>query len=152
MSQIQNPAKGFQFNILIAGINPFTVQDVKQPDWGFEKDVHGDANYKVNTAGMMDIGTLTIQKIVNGTAPGLDKWLWSKLLLIQNPITGGGLLPSEYKEIIIIQQLAANNIVPLQTWTWEGCFPLKINGVEFSRMKSENTIHTIEFSVDRPLV
>lgn len=149
MPRVNNPAKAFQFNILIAGVNPFTVQEVKQPDYALEVDEHGDTNYKVKTAGMIDVGTLTISKIIN--VLGFDRWLWNKIQRMQDSLIGGGQLPDEYKELIIVQQLAPNGIVPLQTWSWEGCWPMKINGVEFSRMKSENIIHTVEFCVDRLL-
>lgn len=149
MAKINNPAKQFQFNILIAGVNPFSVQELTMPDYAFNSDEHGDTIYKVKTAGMLDVGTLKISKIIN--AIGFDRWLWDKIRLMANTLTGSMDIPSNYKELIIVQQMAPNYIVPLQTWTWEGCFPLRINGVDFSRTKSDNTIHTVEFSVDRLL-
>lgn len=147
MAHVQNPRKAFQFNIYIAGIDPFCCQDVKLPDNAIDSVEHGDTNYKVKTGGMVEITDLNIKKILSSSA--LDRYVWDLQRRIQNTNTGGGELPSDYKFTIRVEQLAPNGITVLQTWLYEGCWPKKINGVDFSRMKSENTIEDIDFSVDR---
>jgi hypothetical protein len=48
--------------------------------------------------------------------------------------------------------LGVNGATVLQTRNYLGAWPCKINGIEFDRLSSENTIETIEFSVDQEAV
>jgi hypothetical protein len=68
---------------------------------------------------------------------------------IQNVYVGGGALPSLYKSVIMVEQFAPDGITVLKRWTCEGCWPRRINGIEFNRAQSGNTIETIEFEIDR---
>lgn len=149
MAVIENPRKQFNFSILCAGLNPFLAQNVNTPDYSLEVATHGDANYKVKTAGLPDIGTLMIEKISPATAP--DNWVWIWIRDIQNTFTGGGQLPSNYKRTIEIQQYSNDGVTILNRWMLYGCWPSKINGVEFKRLGSENTLENLELQVDRIL-
>lgn len=149
MAVISNPRKNFQFQVYINGINTFACQEVKLPEIEIEPVEHGETNYTIKTGGKVKYGTLNLKKIVEMS--GLDQKIWTWVKLIQNTAVGGGLLPSLYKEVIRIDQLHANGITVVQTWVYEGCWPTKINGIDFSRTKSENTIEDIDFSVDRLL-
>jgi phage tail-like protein len=148
MAKINNPRKSFQFSVIIQGIAPFLVQTVKLPDVEIEADEHGDTNYKVKTGGMMSYGNLTISKICEAI-PLIDQYIWSWVNTIQNVYTGGGALPSLYKSVILIEQFAPDGKTVLKRWTCEGCWPRRINGIEFNRAQSGNTIENIEFEVDR---
>jgi phage tail-like protein len=148
MAKINNPRKSFQFSIFIQGIAPFLVQTVKLPDVEVEADEHGDTNYKVKTGGMMSYGNLSISKICDAT-PLIDQYVWSWVNVIQNVFTGGGALPSLYKAIILVEQYAPDGLTVIKRWQCEGCWPRRINGVEFNRAQSGNTIENIEFEVDR---
>ena len=149
MAQVSNPRKAFQFAILINGINSFLCQEVTTPEQEFDDIMHGDTNFDVKTAGKVKYGPLVVQKICYADFPDAKVQTWFKRC--QNVLTGGGLLPSVYKETIQIIQYAPDGVSILQTWTYEGCWPRKLNGQAFDRMKSENTIEHIEFSVDRKL-
>lgn len=144
MAKINNPVKSFQFNILIPGINPFLVQEANNPDIEFEMSEHGDTNYDVKTAGKFKVGMLKIQKIASSAGAALDIAIDAWVTEIQN-----GALPLQYKRPIIVEQLGNDGVSVVRRWTWEGCWPQKVNGLEFTRMKSENTIESIDFCVDK---
>jgi hypothetical protein len=146
--KIANPRKQFQFNVIIPGLNPFLVQDVKTPDVDFDSTEHGDTGFLVKTAGMKKLGTMTITGIHNASAPDLDVFLrvWSRDIM--NTTTGGGLPPSNYKKPIIIEEFGNDGITVVNRETYLGCWPQKINGKDLSRRGSDNTTRSIEFQVD----
>ena len=148
MAQINNPRKSFQFSIFIQGIAPFLVQSVKLPDVEIETDEHGDTNHKIKTGGMVSYGTFSISKIC-AAEPLTDNevWVWNNS--IQNVYTGGGLLPSQYKRAVLVEQYAPDGVTVLKRWTLQGSWPKRINGVEFNRAQSGNTIESIEVEIDR---
>ena len=145
-AKIRNPRKQFQFSILIPGLNPFLAQEVTSPDVEFEIAEHGDTNFDVKTAGRKKISNATISKI--SPADSLDEFIWAWKNQIQNTRTGGGDLPSNYKRNVIIMQLGTDGISVLKAWELSGCFPAKVNGMNFTRRGSENTVESFELSVD----
>lgn len=147
MAEINNPRKQFQFNIMVPGLNPFLCQDVKIPDVEFDMVEHGDRNYQVKTAGMKKVGQLAISKIM--PAETTDNFFWDWMRQIQDTDTGGGDLPSNYKKRIMVEQYANDGQTVIQRWEFDGAWPQKINGIEFNRKASENTIETIDICVDR---
>lgn len=147
MAKINNPRKLFQFSVTIPGVQPFLVQTIKLPDYELETDEHGDTNYKVKTAGMVNLGLLSLSKICDAT-PFVDTFIWNLMKSIQNQELGGGALPSVYKFPIMIEQFGPDGITVLQRWTYLGGWPKRINGVEFNRAQSGNTIEAIDFEVD----
>ena len=149
MAQVNNPRKSFQFNIIIAGIASFLCQQVKIPDVEMDTDEHGDTNHKIKTAGMINYSMLSVQKISESL--GLDNYIWDWINRIQNPVTGGGSLPSLYKQPIIVEQYAPDGRTVLKRWILEGCWPKRINGIEFNRVQSGNTVESIDFEVDKVL-
>jgi len=148
MAQVENPRKQFNFSIFAPGLNPFLAQKVMLPDVGFDVTKHGDTNYYVKTAGMLDVGTLNIEKISSATAP--DSWIWQWIRLIQDAKLGGGALPIIYKRTLEIHHYSNDGITVLNKYIFEGCWPSKLNGVELSRQGSDNTLESIEFQVDIP--
>lgn len=147
MAKVSNPHKKFQFSIFVYGMNPFLAQKVKLPDRELESVRHGEGNHYIKTAGMLDLGVLTIDKISSASLP--DNLMWSWITLIQNEFTGGGVVPDVYKKTIQVQRLATDGISVLNTWTYVGAWPKKINGIDFDRVDSENTIEALEFEVDK---
>ena len=65
----------------------------------------------------------------------------------QDMIAGGGLVPSQYWENVIVNELAEDGVSVLNTHLFEEVWPCKITGLDLDRMASENTIESIEFSV-----
>lgn len=146
MAKVPNPRKNFQFNIYLPGLNPFAAQEVKLPDDEFDSVEHGDTGYDVKTAGKRKLGNLTITSILPSIT--LDDYMKNWRNRIRNFLTGGGELPSVYKAIIMVEEFGPDNLTVIDRHTYNGCWPLKTNGREFSRKGSENTIESIEFSVD----
>lgn len=149
MAQIENPRKAFNFSIQIAPapINPFLCQKVESPEITITQTNHGDTNHDIKTAGRVETGNLRIDKI--STTSGADNYMFDWAYSCQDPIIGGGLVPSRYKRIITITELAEDGTSALNTWICTGCFPTKINGLSLDRQSSDNTMESIEFSVDK---
>lgn len=150
MAQITNPHKKFQFSIFIVGMNPFLAQKVTLADREIEKVEHGEGNHLVKTAGMVKIGDLKIEKMMSASAP--DRLFWAWVALIQNEVTGGGTIPEVYKKAAQVQLLGNDGVSVIRTWNYVGLWPFKINGIELDRVSSDNTVESIEFSVDQEIL
>lgn len=147
MAQIANPKKAFNFGIIAAGLNPYAAQDVNIPDYEIDVVTHGDTNHDIKTAGKMNFGNVTITKL---RPMGLgDNWVWSWIQTIQNVYTGGGLLASQYKRDIDIVQYGYDNLTVTDRWEIDGAWPVRVNNMNLSRVSSENSMETVELSVDR---
>ena len=147
MAQIENPKKSFQFGIIAAGLNPYSVQEADIPDFEIEQVEHGDLDHDIKTAGRIKFSNFKLTKLRPiGTG---DNWIWTWITNIRNSFTGGGQLASQYKRTIDIVQYAYDNITITDDWKMIGTWPTKVNGISLSRTKSENTMEEIEFSVDQ---
>lgn len=149
MAQISNPRKQFNFTIQVAPspINPFLAQKVTIPEVTLDVTAHGDTNHDINTGGRVKYGKVTIEKIM--TTSGADNYFFDWLYSVQDPIIGGGMNPVTYKRIVTITELAEDGTSVLNTWVLIGAFPNKINGMELNRLSSDNSIETIELTVDK---
>lgn len=116
------------------------------PDVEFDMATHGDTNFEVKTAGMKKLSHMTISKISPVDAPDNTFRNWS--LQIQDTKTGGGLLPSQYKRTCVVQHYAPDGVTVVEQWEFDGAWPQKINGLEFNRKSSENSIQSIELCID----
>lgn len=149
MANFANPRKKFNFSIQIIpdGLNPFLFQKVSLPDAEIEQDAHGDTNHDIKTAGRVSYGNITAEKLMasnNG-----DTYMWAWFDSCQSSTIGGGLPPSLYKKTIEIVELAEDGAKQLNRWLAVGVWPCKINGQEFDRGSSGNSIETIEFCIDK---
>lgn len=149
MAKISSPRKKFNWSIQIvpAPINPFLAQKVTLPEIGLGVAKHGDTNHDIKTAGRVEIGDMTIEKI--STTEGADNYFFDWLKSAGDEIIGGGLIPDQYKRQILVTELAEDGTSILNTWICIGCFPNKINGLELDRMDTENSIESITLSVDK---
>jgi len=120
------------------------------PERSVDQVEHGEGNHVIKTGGMLKLGNLMVDKIRNGSFS--DKLIWTWLATVQNEVTGGGVIPEIYKKAIQVQILATDGVSVLETRTFVGVWPCKINGIELDRMSSDNTIESIEFSVDQEVV
>lgn len=148
MAHIANPRKQFKFSIEIVGIpmNPYLAQTVEHPEVDVEPVPHGDANYEVKTAGMSRTGNATITKLMTTTGP--DNFMFNWKTLCQDEILGGGAVPDVYKKDVIVTEFAEDGQTILNRHIWHGCWPTKIQGQTNDRTASENTMETVELSVD----
>ena len=145
---IPNPRKTFNWSISFPThpINAFLCQRVTLPEKEIEAVSHGDTNHDIKTAGRITFSNLIVEKL--STTSGSDTWFHNWLYSCQDPIIGGGLTPSAYKETMIVQELAEDGVTVLNTHILEGVFPVKGGGEELDRTSSDNIIEHLEFSVD----
>lgn len=149
MAQISNPRKKFNFTIQVAPapINPFLAQKVQLPEIDIEQAEHGDTNHSIKTGGRVNYGNVSIEKIM--TTGGADNYFYDWAASVQDTVIGGGLVPSQYKRVLTVSELAEDGTSILNTWVLTGCWPTKINGQDLDRMSSDNTIESIELSIDK---
>lgn len=146
-AKVKNPRKKFLFSISFPKhpMNTYLCQKCDTPDISVDQVEHGDINRDVKTAGRVKIGNMKIEKLK--VTSGSDTWIWDWLFSAQDHIQGGGLVPSDYWETVIVNELAEDGTTILNTWHCEEVWPTKIEGLDFDRTASENTIEKIEFSV-----
>lgn len=146
-AQIKNPRKKFLFSLSFPKhpINPYLVQTVTLPDVSIEEVTHGDINRDVKTAGRVTIGDLVVEKLL--TTAGSDTWVIDWLTACQDHTNGGGLVPSQYWETVIVNELAEDGVSILNSHLYEEVWPKQITGLSLDRTASENTIESITFSV-----
>lgn len=147
MAKINNPKKQFNFNVIAPGLNPYAVQTVNIPDFEIEQVEHGDVNYAVKTPGRASFGNITLEKL--RPLDFSDNWIWQWIEDTQNTYTGGGGVPDRIKRNLTIVQLANDNVTVTDQWEVEGAWPTRVNGLNLSRVTSDNSMETIELSVDR---
>ena len=146
MAKVANPRKKFQYNIICPGLNPFLCQKFKTPDRELEVAEHGDTNHVIKTAGIKKIGNSVLDKILSATE--VDNYFSNWLDSIQDTTTGGGDLPSIYKKNIVVEQYAPDGQTVVARYVLIDAFPQKINGMEFDRKDSENSVESVEFIMD----
>ena len=146
-AKVKNPRKTFLYSITFAKhpVNSYLCQKATLPDIEIEEVSHGDVNRDVKTAGRVKSGDLVIEKLL--TTSGSDTWAHDWLMACQDHLAGGGLVPSEYWETMTVNELAEDGKSVLNSWLLDEVWPKKINGIEFDRTASENSIEHIEFSV-----
>lgn len=149
MAKIQNPRKQFQFTILIPGLNPFLAQEVDTADVEFDSVEHGDVGFLVKTAGLKKFGMLKVSKIKQ--ADSTDTFIRDWQRQIFDTQLGGGDLPSNYKVTILIEEYSNDGETVVERHEYDGCWPMKANGVALNRKGSENTIESIEFCIDEEI-
>lgn len=146
-AQIKNPRKKFLWSINFPKhpLNPYLCQNVTLPDIDIEEVTHGDINRDVKTAGRVTIGDMTVEKLV--TTSGSDTWVIDWVNACQDHVNGGGLVPSQYWETVIVNELAEDGVSILNSWLLQEVWPKKVTGINLDRTASENTIENMVFSV-----
>lgn len=146
-AKVKNPRKKFLWSISFPKhpINTYLCQKVTLPEIEIDQVEHGDVNRNVKTAGRVSIGNLTVEKLL--TTAGSDTWAHDWLYSCQDIIAGGGLVPSQYWETMVVNELAEDGVSVINTHVYEEVWPCKIVGLDLDRMASENTVEQIEFSV-----
>lgn len=148
---ILNPRKKFKYRVIIPtepNLETFGCQEVTLPDNEVESVEHGFGNTVIKTGGLAKVGTLTLNRIMSanyGSVSGTIFREWQKRVQDAQAQIGGD--PLVYKGVVIIEELTGDNFV-LNTHTFTGCWPTRINGREFSRTDSANTVESVEFAVD----
>jgi phage tail-like protein len=148
MAKFANPRKKFNWSIQISPdpINPFQFQKVTVPEITVEQTEHGDTNHDIKTGGRVKYGNMTCEKLSPSNES--DAYLFHWIDSIQSAMLGGGIPPALYKKTITVFEYAEDGVTVLNTWFATGVWPCKINGLDLDRNSSDNTIETVEFSVD----
>lgn len=146
-AKVKNPRKNYQYSIVFPKhpINSYLAQNVTLPSLEIEEVKHADVNRDVKTAGRVIVGDLIVEKLL--TTSGSDTWAHDWLMSCQDIIVGGGLIPSEYWETVVVNELAEDGVSVLNSWILDEVWPKKIDGIKLDRTTSENTVEHIEFSV-----
>jgi len=153
---ILNPRKKFNFTVsIIPGPNlePFSVQQITLSDSVIEQVEHGFGNTILKTAGQIKAGALSMSIIQSSSDGALEAALWAWHWQAQNPALQAGGDPTAvggYKRTIKVEELGSVNSAPavVNTWFVIGAWPATMNGKEFDRTASDNTVRSIEFAVD----
>lgn len=149
MAVINNPRKAFQFSVQIVGMTsfePMLCQEITLPDKDTEQVIHGDTNFDVKTPGRIKLGNFTMDKIMR--ANGADNLIWNWGQQCQDSAIGGGLPPASIWYDILVKEFAENGVTVINEWLLKECWPTKVNGQKFSRVESNNSIESLEFSVN----
>jgi len=148
MANFANPRKGFNFSIQISPdpINPFMFQKVTLPDVEIEEVAHGDTNHDIKTGGRVKYGKLSCEKLMPSRQS--DQYINAWMVAVASSIIGGGVPPDVYKKVITVTEFAEDGMTPVDVHVYAGCWPSKKNGQELNRMNSDNSIESVEFSID----
>lgn len=147
MANVANPHKKFQWSIQLLGRNPFLSQKVTIPEMEVQQTPHGEENTDIKTAGRVVVGNCNIENIEEAAQRGGYWWDW--ISLCQDSFIGGGAVSEVYKQEVIVEKYSTDGRSVVGRWLMTGCWPTKINGVELERVSSDNTITSIELSVDK---
>lgn len=146
-AKVKNPRKGFMWQLVFVKhpIDAYLFQQIQLPEITVEQVSHGDINREVKTGGRVMVGNMTAQKLE--TTSGSDTWLWDWMMSVQDLQLGGGLVPPQYWETVMVNELAEDGVSILNSWICEEVWPTRLNSQTLDRMSSDNTIEEIEFSV-----
>lgn len=150
MAILDNPRKQFNFRLIIEGFAAvdFYAQRVQLPDSELEVVEHGAGNHKKKTAGQRSFGTMTVEKLLTTQVGHLDNqiiWDWHNRI---QSVTSGGIPASIYYKSIDVYELAEDGLQIINKWAILNAWPSKVSGQEFNRMSSDNTIESVEFTVE----
>lgn len=147
MAYVGHPIKAFQFIIEIDGLEQFEAQTVEVADVEIEATEHGDTNYSVKTPGRVTVGDVVIGKLK--PMPSTDLWAWNWLMAAQNPMTGGGALAMDVKQLVTIREMDSTGTIVVNTTYYHGAWVKGISHSGHDRMSSDNIIESITLSVDQ---
>jgi len=148
--RVANPRKIHNFFLSIDGVDQFEIQEMSFPELSLDVVEHGDTNYIVKTPGILKIGTIQLKKLKRMETT--DTWAITWLFGGQNPIIGGGILPSLLVRTITIEEREASNTITVGRIVWEGAWCSNVGQNAYSRMQSENIIQDITLQVEKPLI
>jgi phage tail-like protein len=148
MGLVASPRKAFQFVVEIDGVNQFEIQKFTPAKVTIAKTEHGETNHKIKTAGMVEVGDVTMEKL--RPLPTTDLWAWNLLRAAQDMETGGGGLEPAYKKVLIVKEMSADRTTTVNRWVYTGAWVFDVSQSDFDRMSSDNIIETVIWSVDKP--
>jgi hypothetical protein len=159
MPGIINPRKKFRLSVTVTNVSSmfpeyqFHVQEITLPEISVETEEHGAGTYNLKTGGQLTIGNLTLNRLLDASSGALSEFFqaWRAEVTAFDGFMGDA---SIYKKTITITEYGVGKPGEDNTvnqHVFEGCFPVRITGMDFNRTSSENLIESVEFSVDRRL-
>lgn len=140
-----NTVKAFSYALEADGLDQFLVQEMTLPEVEVATVEHFSTTSATKTAGLVSISDMEIKKIK--LADSADNWAWDWIQAVQNPLTGTGGLPSDYKRNLVVREFDAAGRTT-NRWILYGCWVKKVSTSTHNRAASENVIETVTFSVD----
>lgn len=146
-ANFQNPRKQFQWRIKFDSLkgNEFEFQTCTLPNIEVDQTEHGETNNIIKTPGIVHFSNLVLGKLKpnNANDAALRAWIHS----CQNAMLGIGLPASIIKDNCTVDLVNESGLT-VESHTLTGVWPCIINGLELSRVSSDNVIENIEFAVD----
>ncbi len=144
-AKIRNARKSFNFKVIIAGIDQFSIQNVTLPIKEIEGVEHGASNFNVQSPGKISWSDMEFEKLMSFIGPDNDIWNWMKLA---QDSEAGSTVPAVYERIITLIELAPNGITALNTHIIT-CWPKKVEYGKHSRVDAaENIMEKVTFAVN----
>ena len=152
-THLVSPRKGFNFQIEFPGwpFENFICQEVTLPNIEIEEVPHSEGNHDIKTGGRVKIDKLTLKNLApsRNDNPNHNSLFWIDWAnVVQDIFINGGGEPSDYYRSIIIREVGNDGVSILNVHVYSEVWPSKINGLALNRMASENTVTTVEFSVN----
>jgi len=142
-------AKSFKYRLEINGYLSALVQKVKMPkiEIGVSEHAGGAQNFLVNEAGMLKFNKITLNNVVPYDGAGREFW-WKWLIRVQNPVTGNGMRPRDYKyDCSLYDDDPAN--VAFRVFEFKGAFISSYDpGERNSLAEKEDIIEEVELTFD----
>lgn len=146
-----SPRKAFNFRIIFPGypLEPFLVQKCQLPEMEIESVPHSEGNIDIKTGGRIKVGNCTLENIMKSTSGAEANFFWDWAGAVQDMYLNGGLEPFVYYRTMIIEEVGVDGKSTINRWVLDECWPSKMNGLSLDRKSSDNTLETVELSVNR---
>lgn len=144
-------AKKFKYRLEINGLPVGIIKKVKWGDMevGVSKHSSAGQNFDTKEAGKLIYHPLTLENVVPLDGPGKAYWFkWMKR--IQDPVTGNGMRPSEYKQDFSIYDEEPGGD-PIRIFQLKGGFISKYNpGERDSGSDNDDMMEEVTLEYDWP--
>ena len=139
----------FKFRLEIEGVPAALIQeaDLGTTEVAVSEAAGAGQNFPIKQGGMLKFGEFTCKGVVPLEGPG--RHVWQKLLdRVQNPKTGNGLRPSQYKIDFSLYDLTPEGD-PFRPWEYHGAFVQSYNpGDRDANSDSDDMIEEIVWAYD----
>lgn len=142
-----NPRQGWQFQVLVSGIEAACFQKCTPPEPELEIDEFnsGGSVRPQKYAGRMKFSECTLEKGMFSDKADLEAWKW--LTTAVNTLTGDQGAPSNYYRDVEIRHVSRVG-TPIQTWKLKDAFCSKISWGDAEGGSSDHMVETLTLTVN----
>jgi len=144
-----DPRLTFNYSIEVEGLEIALCQKANIPDVDIESVEHSGpgAAWSTKTGGKLTFGDITLEKVMRVDVS--DRWAWTWLKTVRNPVDGSGNVSSVYKKNLTIIHYGPSKEI-LDRWVCEGNWPKSIKySAGDTSQKAEKTMETVVLSCDK---